>query len=296
MSARPEGHEQDGAQMTFLRAEPVLPGLVASTVGYRSVVQRPRVHRGLPSPFLTFIISLDEAIVTGESPQHLASPGAFRNDVIVAGLHTAPAYVRQPSHEAGIQLAVHPLAARALFGVPAGELDRLTQEGADLLGPSVTRLQNRLLEEPDWHRRFQLLAGYLRTRTASAGRSGRIRPELAEAWAWLARQRGTGSMRELADHVALSPRQLRTLFDREVGTGPKTIGRLMRFQHASGEMATGVRTAHARSLAEIAQRCGYYDQAHLVREFRGFTGAAPTGWIDEERRNIQAGGHRNGEE
>src|SRR5699024_10267498 len=142
------------AQTTFLRAAPALPGMVAATVGYHSAGRHPRVHRGLPSPYLTVILSLAAPITTGHGPAHLDSPAAHRNDVLVAALHTAPAYVRQPAHEAGIQLAVHPLAARALFGVPARELDLLTIEGADLLGPGVDRLRERLLEEPDWRRRF----------------------------------------------------------------------------------------------------------------------------------------------
>ena len=272
---------------TFLPAAPALPGLIASTVGYHSADQQPGIHRGLPSPHLTFILSLDEPITTGASPEHLASTDAACNEVLVAGLHTVSAYVRRPSHEAGIQLAVHPLAAHAVFGVPARELNVLTIEGTDLLGPEVARLREQLLEEPDWSRRFNRPAAYLRGRYESAGRSARVRPELAEAWTWMARHRGTGSMSGLAEHVALSPRQLRTLFDREVGHSPKMVSRLMRFSHASGR---------PRPLAEVAHSCGYADQSHLVREFHEFAGAAPTGWVGEERRNIQAGGHQRGAE
>ncbi|WP_147918296.1 AraC family transcriptional regulator [Ruania zhangjianzhongii] len=290
-----ESRQDEGVPpYTFLAAAPALPGLVASTVGYHSSGQRPGVHRGLPSPHLTFIISLDEPIATGESPEHLASSHAYSNEVLVAGLHTAPAYVRQPSHEAGIEIAVHPLAARVLFGAPAGELDPLTVEGTDLLGAEIARLRYQLLEQPDWPRRFDLIADYLRRRTDTAGRAGRVRPELVEAWTWMARHRGTGSMRGLAEHVALSPRQLRTLFDREVGHSPKVVSRLMRFQHASQQVAQGASTGYPRTLAEVAHRCGYYDQSHLVREFRELTHAAPTEWITQERRIIQAGGHLGG--
>lgn len=285
---------EGAATQSFLPAAPALPGVVASTVGYSATGQQPGLHRGMPSPHLTFIISLDGSITTGESSEHLASPGAYRNEVLVSGLHTAPAYVHVPRHEAGIQLALHPLAARALFGVPARELNPLTVEGTDLLGAAIARLREQLLEEPDWSRRFDRLAAYLRRRYAAAGRSARIRPELAEAWTWMARHRGTGSVRGLAEHVALSPRQLRALFDREVGRSPKTVSRLMRFSSASEQIADGVRTGRPRPLADVAHSCGYSDQSHLVREFREFTHTAPTGWVGEERRNIQAGGHRNG--
>lgn len=279
---------------TFLPAAPALPGVVASTVGYHAAGQQVGVHRGLPSPHLTFIISLDEPIRTGASPEHLASPQAHRNDVLIAGLHTAPAYVRRSSQEAGIQVALHPLSARALLGAPARELVPLTVEGADLLGPDILRLREQLLETDDWPRRFDLLAGYLRARMDAADHTAQVRSEVAEAWTWMARHRGAGSMRGLGEHVALSQRQLRTLFEREVGRSPKVISRLMRFSHASGQIAASVGSARRPSLVEVAHRCGYYDQAHLAGEFREFTGASPTGWISEELRNIQAGGHRGG--
>lgn len=282
--------------MLFLHAPPLLPGLVASTVGYHATGRTPTVHRGLPSPYLTFIVSLDEPIISGSSPEQLGSSSAHRNDVLLAGLHTTAAYVRQPVQEAGIQVAVHPLAARALFGVPARELGTLTVEGSDVLGREVATLRERLLGEPGWPHRFDLLAAYLGARAEATGRAGEVRAELAEAWAHLARHHGALSVPALAEHVALSPRQLRTLFHREVGLGPKAVGRLMRFQRASGEIAAGIHSGRQQPLAKIASHSGYYDQPHLVREFRELTGISPSGWIAEERRNIQAGGHRNGEQ
>ena len=49
------------------------------------------------------------------------------------------------------------------------------------------------------------------------------------------------------------------------------------------------------ALSDVAHACGYYDHAHLVRDFQAFLGCSPTTWLDEEFRNIQAGGHHHGE-
>jgi len=35
----------------------------------------------------------------------------------------------------------------------------------------------------------------------------------------------------------------------------------------------------ARSLARVAAECGYFDQSHLVRDFRDFSGAPPAGFL-----------------
>src|SRR5699024_3923151 len=196
----------------------------------------PAVHRGLPSPSLTLVLSLGEPVVAGHSPEHALGPQAYRNDVVLGGLHTTPAYIAQPRVQVGVQLAVRPLASRALFGVPAAELRTLT-EGADLLGAAVPRLRDQLAETVSWSDRFALLESYLRGQLRKSERTHEPRPEVVEAWKWLARHRGTGTMTGLARHVLLSQRQLGTLFQAEFGLSPKSASRLMRFEHARQRLA-----------------------------------------------------------
>ena len=96
-------------------------------------------------------------------------------------------------------------------------------------------------------------------------------------------------------HVALSPRHLTTLFQRELGLSPKRVARLVRFDAGLRRADAGGRAGRPVELAAVAAACGYADQSHLDREFRDHLGTSPTGWLAEEHRNVQAGGHRNGE-
>lgn len=282
-------------EMQFVHAQ-LLPGILASTVGYRSSGLPEAIHRGIPSPYLTFIFSLDDAPIVGAAtPAEVTGARAFRNTILVGGLHSVPAYIEQPRRQAGIQMAVHPLAARALFGVPAAELDSMSTDGSDVLGRQASTVRDQLMVAEDWPSAFSVLSGYLRSRLDGQRLSG-PRSEIAEAWTWLARHRGTGSMEGLARHVALSRRQLNTLFQREMGQSPKTVSRLMRFETARQHITRAVVAGRSLGLADVAHQHGYYDQSHLVRDFRQFTGLSPSGWIHEERRNIQAGGHQNGED
>jgi AraC-like DNA-binding protein len=288
--------QTDEAGAGYARADHLLPGYVASAVGYAIDYLQPTLHRGLPSAHLTFIFSLADPVVSGRSPEQAQGSDAFRNHVLLGGLHTRPAFVLPDQRQRGIQLAVHPLAARRLFGAPARELAGLVTDGPDVLGADAERVRARMQEAPTWPARFTILQEYLRDRAdARPGPQERVRPELVEAWRWLAWHRGTGSMDGLAAHVHLSPRQLRTLFAREVGLGPKQVSRLMRFSHATSRIAYVVAGGSTPDLAGVAAHCGYFDHAHLDRDFAQFAGVSPRGWIAEERRNIQDGGHRNGE-
>ncbi|WP_328773094.1 helix-turn-helix transcriptional regulator [Streptomyces sp. NBC_00286] len=294
--AHGSGWDGEGVR-EFVRGAPGLADLVVSAVGYRSRGVQPALHRGLPSPFLTLIFSLDGPVTSGLTPEQARGDDAVRNDIVMGGLHQRPAYVIQPEHEAGIQLALHPLAARRLLGLPAGALaDQIVVSGTDVLGRRGAELHERLLEQTGWEARFALLTSYLRGQVARSEQDGRVRPEVGEAWAWLARHRGAGTLNGLAEHVALSPRRLTTLFRAETGLSPKQAARLMRFEHAKSVVVRGVTEGVSPNLARIAADCGYYDHSHLVRDFHQYTGVSPTAWLAEECRNIQAGGHRGGEQ
>jgi len=89
----------------------------------------------------------------------------------------------------------------------------------------------------------------------------------------IARARASGGripIAELAREAGLSTRQLERSFRERVGLGPKLFSRLARFQRALALLRRP-----GSGLASIAARCGYFDQAHLVRDFRRFAGASP---------------------
>ncbi len=77
-----------------------------------------------------------------------------------------------------------------------------------------------------------------------------------------------GALCELAQ---TSARNLDRLFRRHMGFGPKTFSRVVRFQRALNRVKTDL----SGTLAGVAAECGYYDQSHLVREFKLFAGTAP---------------------
>ena len=261
-----------------------------SACAYQSSGLPPGDHRGLPSPWITFIVSVDGPVrVSGTidegdrfDPEHATS-----YDVIVAGLHPVAARVEQPTAQAGVQLALHPLAAQALLGCRASELVGPGDHGHDVLGRVATQLHDRVSTRKDGESRLDVVQQWMRSRVDD-NRGKSVRPELIWAWRVLQDSGGRCRVDDLAREVALSPRQLRTLMVAETGLSPKQLARQFRFDGVIAQLAEG-----SSSLSEIAASTGYADQAHLAREFRQMAGCTPTQWLAEERRNIQDGGHRN---
>jgi AraC-like DNA-binding protein len=254
--------------------------VVASYHGYRQRGVPPARHLGLPSPYLTLIFTLDEPLRIVE---HVDGRPSRTYDALAGGLHTTPAVITHEGCQSGIQLQVHPHAARALFGVPAGELAGTDDDADAVLGRLVERVRNRIGEAATWPQRFAVLddeLGALVTRDAVAGPPAAV----VNAWRLLNRSRGAVPIGTLADAVGYSDRRLLTLFDAEIGLTPKIAARVIRFDRARRV----VQTAAPGTLGRIAAEHGYSDQSHLVRDFVAFTGRSPTKWLAEEFGNVQA--------
>lgn len=74
----------------------------------------------------------------------------------------------------------------------------------------------------------------------------------------------------LADDLGWSRQRVHKRFQTGLGLSPKAFGRLVRFDRALKLVHDG-----GTPLAQIAQDCGYFDQAHFTREFRAFSDESP---------------------
>ncbi len=70
---------------------------------------------------------------------------------------------------------------------------------------------------------------------------------------------------------------------------------MTRFHRARRALQRRVQAGLPPDLADLAAGCGYFDQAHLAREFRELAGCPPSVWLADEFRIIQgsdAGGEQ----
>ena len=90
-----------------------------------------------------------------------------------------------------------------------------------------------------------------------------------QAIALLERAAGCATVEDLACESGLSVRQFRRVCLEKTGLTPKLLARVLRFRHAAARVHV------AQTAAALALDCGYYDQAHLIRDFREFAGRTP---------------------
>ena len=102
---------------------------------------------------------------------------------------------------------------------------------------------------------------------------------IVRAIALILRSGGRQPVESLADDLGISLRKLDRTFNTRVGLTPKMLSRIVRFQRVFKMIE---RTDGGPGWVQIALDCGYYDQAHFVKEFKEFAGKAPTGYFAEQ--------------
>jgi AraC-like DNA-binding protein len=160
------------------------------------------------------------------------------------------------------------------FGVSASELHNVELSLDLLWGARAAELRERILSAPSPAARLDVLE---RALLAAARGFGRHR-SVAFALQRLTVAPAAHRIADLADAAGVSQRHLVEKFRAEVGMAPKLFARVRRFHEA-------VRALHGRAQvdwADLAAALGYYDQAHLIAEFRQFCGMSPSAYLAQK--------------
>jgi AraC-like DNA-binding protein len=252
---------------------PSLRGLVAGLWAGSSVRPVAR-HRTLPNGELSLMFHLgptQRMLELGGRPCQRVLGGSF-----LSGLQDRPCTFE--TFEAHTRVAaarlLPPAGWRLLGGLPQAELTGCVLDGEAVLGGSsgVAALRERMGNASDLGGALDWLEAWLAERFT---RSRPAHPAAHAARSLLHGARGQLRVDALADAAAVSPRRLRELFLREVGVPPKRLARILRFREAVERLAA----APAVDLARLALDCGYYDQAHLYRDFRALATMTPIDYL-----------------
>ena len=184
-------------------------------------------------------------------------------------LKAACVHYEAPTLTMGARFA--PGASAALIAPPPGELIDRTVSLQDLWR-DVPALVDSLAAARDDAQRIARLERALEQRA---------RPDLTLDAAALALEQSAGAMRiaDLARDVGVSERQLERRFRARVGLTPRMARRIARFLRATRIVARNPDTPWQ----DLTYVCGFYDQPHLIREFRTFAGVTPTEYAAEQR-------------
>ncbi|MFI6297013.1 helix-turn-helix domain-containing protein [Nonomuraea sp. NPDC050790] len=231
---------------------PALRPYVTGLYAYRERYARPHVRLEAAMPGAVLILGFGAPMEVDGS----------RFTSFTGGLSDRYTVTTTQAPTEGVEALLTPFGARRLYRVPMRELTNLVVPADDLLAGWAERLG----QVAGWHERLARFETMLTTRILGGPEP---RGEVGWAWARLLESGGSVSAAALSEELGWSHRHLVARFHEEIGLAPKAAARLIRFERARNLLRSGVPPAQA------AAACGYYDQAHMNRDFRLFCGETP---------------------
>lgn len=167
-----------------------------------------------------------------------------------------------------IGVLFRPGAARIFFPVAAHELQNTDIALSELNPGEADRLLNEVCAATDEQTQLLVMERYLSRKLTNAAP---LHPALGYAVEQLSGAGAPGSIRRIQLDTGLSHTRFIQLFRDNVGLTPKLFYRVRRFHTLLDRIGKGMPV----NWAELAVDCGYFDQAHLIRDFRAFAGITP---------------------
>ena len=180
------------------------------------------------------------------------------------------------SHKA-VRVGFHPGGLFRLLGIPLSEMVDESYNAADVFGAELTAMNNRLQEDIDFDEIKKVIETFLLQKAKSLKKALPFDLAMLE----LLRVNGNVSVEHIASLACLSLRQFERVSKERIGLPPKLFARLVRFSNAYRLHENNPEI----SWTSIAYECGYFDQMHLIRDFKEFAGVAP-GVIEKELSHI----------
>ncbi|VVS95605.1 helix-turn-helix domain-containing protein [Desulfoluna spongiiphila] len=243
-------------EYTEYRPNPLLASLIACYWSYRApsrdrlTAQKPVI----PDGCVDIIFDLNPA----------SSLRCF-----VIGAMTKPIQ-NQKTNLLGVRF--HTGMATSLFKMPMHHLTDLTVDASEFLGDSAHALSDQLAEMAVQQDRTALLDGvFLKHMT---GVSALERP-LTQALRLIRHADGQCSVQQISDAVGWSRQHFTRRCLHGTGLSPKFLMRVMRLH----KTITLHEKGNVHGWSHLSQEVGYFDQSHMIREFKRITGLTPAEYL-----------------
>jgi AraC-like DNA-binding protein len=173
-----------------------------------------------------------------------------------------------------------PAGLHSMFSGRMDELTNTDQEARAVLGAWVHELEQRLSDSRSFEERVWIANTFFLRRCSTLPYPDGI----TRAAMSILHLRGCVRVPALAQRAGMSTRQFERGFTRQIGIRPKLYARIARFESALESKALST----AESWTDVANRLGYFDQMHMIKEFKEFSGEIPTTLLNQLETNFDA--------
>lgn len=189
-------------------------------------------------------------------------------DAYVVGPRTRAKFKRASGFLRATVIQFKPGWSPSLFGVPANSLTDQLVMLEDLWGASSRDITAELVAARSVPAVLDRLSLAVAARTPFESASAHLARRAIRRF-----EATETRVQVVAQQLGVTARHLRRAFVESVGVGPKEFARGVRLHRAIRE------SARCKDWGQIARSTGYYDQAHLIGDFRDLVGLTPSAYL-----------------
>ena len=234
---------------------------------FEGIVHAHTVDRFLPNGDTEILIDFHDG------PQFIYDNHSLKeiqacHHVWASGVRTEPITIPAGTNSSMMVISFKKGMAAPFFPFPMNEISDSVVDADLVWGSEFGRLREKLVETKDLGARFLILENFLITKFVS---KMELNPCVEFAVREMAERPDALNIARMNDKIGYSQKHFTEMFRKQVGVNPKAYLKIMRFQKA-------VRTIDASDDIDwgaVALKCGFYDQAHFINDFKHFSGFTP---------------------
>lgn len=224
-------------------------------------------ERIIPDGCIEMIFHYGDRYISTINGQQLIQP-----ECIIVGQITQAIYLQPTGRTGLLAIRFYPWGLYPFTGMPVDELTDRFCTAEDVLGKYFSAIADKLLHALPGER-IALVENYLlgvlgRQKASVLYQAHQVAPLLR----LMNKSGGNISVEDMACSANLSLRQFNRIVNKVAGLSPKQLARITRLQNFFNKY----RVAGDTTLTTLLYECGYYDQAHFIRDFRSISGLSPT--------------------
>jgi len=228
------------------------------------------VQRIVPNGLMELMFYLGNRPVALDSNRHLMGSSVLSGqqkgyyDLVVSGKVSL------------FSISFKPQGACMFFDMPINEFFDQSIPLNFLVKDAAAELESGLYEATTFEVKIGIVEKFLLNRLKKCGKEYELK-RISHTVDLINQSKGAVEIDELSSAACLSRKQLERTFSNFIGTSPKQFLKTVRFQNSLHEKHKNGN----QPLTELAYSCGYYDQSHMINEYKQLSGKTPSQYFAE---------------
>lgn len=262
--------------MLFEQIHPEQPlgDYINSIVYYKDYTADHLMDKFLPDGTTNLVIEL------ADQPQYIFDNHSLEKvqkctDAWFSGMHTEYLTISAGKQSEMMVISFKALGAHLFIAKNMDDYINKVVPALDVFGNGIIEIRKKIQKAESPKEKFDLIQTYLLSVFQPADFSTEV---IHQTLNKLNEEKQALNLKDLAEKSGYSQKQFIHLFKKYVGITPKNYHKISRFN----EILAQIHQKEKVSWAEVAVLCGYFDQAHFIKDFQKFSGLNPKKYISDQ--------------